>query len=234
MSDTLDDVVRSEFDSRHFQLPAYRVKNVSDSLCDQVKKLVEQHGQVFVDAKIDGSDLNSQNLLLKAGFRKICNQVLLVALDPKTIQSEIAGAKIRESLELEYVDVRRHSENFVFDRFHQDIRLPVAKVNSLFGEWISNSLSGSKSVCCIGRDFCTFSVYEKEIVIDLVSVIEGGKGVGTKLLQHLKCYAQKVGASQICVTTEVENERALRLYIKNGFEITCFRSVFHYFGNANE
>lgn len=224
----LNSFVYSEFDSRHLDKSCFRLAEVTPQMEDELSFLRKTHRKLFIDAKIDASEVLLQRRLLAGGFYKVCCQVLLV----KQLEEDLSHLKLSPSiqpcLDLSEDELRRHALNFRYDRFHQDAKLSAGSCDSLFMEWISNSTSGRKLVCCVGADFCTFSESDMQISIDLVSVLESGRGIGSALLQKLFQYATSSGCREISVTTEAENARALKLYRSNGFKIRDFVSVFHF------
>jgi GNAT superfamily N-acetyltransferase len=123
----------------------------------------------------------------------------------------------------------RHARNFRYDRFSLDPLLPREGVTRLFYQWVRNSLtSGSKEIACCGPNFCTFRRQDEGYVaIDLVSVLDQGKGIGKALLARVLRAAVEKGAVGVHVTTECENYAAWNLYLKLGFLPTAFTSAFH-------
>jgi len=50
-----------------------------------------------------------------------------------------------------------------------------------------------------------------------------GEGWGTRLLSDALRWAQRNGATQAHVNTQLSNERALNLYLRHGFELASWR-----------
>jgi ribosomal protein S18 acetylase RimI-like enzyme len=47
-------------------------------------------------------------------------------------------------------------------------------------------------------------------------------------MQAVAADAKSKGLDEVWVTTEVENEAALKLYLNSGFDMQSFLSVFHF------
>ena len=98
----------------------------------------------------------------------------------------------------------------------------------MYANWIRNSLTGGrKQVVHVGTDFCTLAVKDGIASIDLVSVLRHGRGIGRELVAGAVCWARERDAKELFVTTECENTRAWRLYMRAGFLPARFTAAFH-------
>ncbi len=63
--------------------------------------------------------------------------------------------------------------------------------------------------------------YRKQLQIEALCVDEKnrGKGIGTSLLKYAKEYGKENGCTDIYLTVNEENEKAIKLYEKFGFKI---------------
>ena len=63
--------------------------------------------------------------------------------------------------------------------------------------------------------------YRKQLNIDAICVDEKcrGKGIGTKLLERIKEIAKLKGCTDLYLTVNRENEKAIKVYEKFGFKI---------------
>lgn len=230
MSNALE---RQAFDSDAFGFPWYRL------VCPDAQGLeVEVEGLAAagphaIDAKLPAEALGPARRLLALGFRRICTQLELVhplgsaPANGRPNLPPVTAIEISDSLVLPEELLGRHARNFAYDRFSQDPLLPEAGVRTLYRRWIGNSLSGRKLVVHDGRNFCTYAEREGTWSIDLVSVLDAGRGVGTGLLAALVERGRAGRARSLTVVTECENRSAWRLYLRSGFEPARFTSVFH-------
>ncbi len=217
----------SQFDADAFGIPFFRVKNLApDQLAVEIARLPESGG-FAVDAKAPAENLDAARLLTGLGFRKIAMQIRLTH-DLRNLPPD-GRAAVSSRLDLPEDVLWRHGRNFRYDRFNQDPLLPHDGPARLFHQWTKNSLTrGLKEVVHCGVDFCTFTVDKNgRAVIDLVSVLDQGKGIGKKLIASVLHAALRRGATAVDVVTECENCPAWNLYLKSGFLPAAFTAVFH-------
>lgn len=225
-------IERMEFDSDAFALPFYRVKRIDkERLPAAVAALAAAPGSLVIDAKVEADDVQSAQLLMNLGFRKICTQITLFhALSDTRSPTEV---EVDRTLLLDEPTIWEHARNFRFDRFSLDPLLPAEGRQRLYFKWISNSMTlGKKLIAHLGEDFCSFSEDAEEVIIDLVSILRPRQGIGTKLIDATIEYAQSRGFKRVHVTTECENKPAWNLYLQRGFQISGFISVFHFVKRA--
>lgn len=218
------------FDTEAFGVPCFRIRGFAlEELQEPLDTLLAMPA-VFVDTKLPASALSEARWLARRGFRKVCTQVTFlrpVSLAPSR-PSEAVGAVYCRSLELTVADIDAHSAHFIHDRFSLDATVPHDRVRSLYRQWVKNSVSGRRELLVSGGNFLSFSTAEKEITVDLLSVVEKRRGIGRALLKALDERARVTGAKRIRVVTECENTPAWRLYQSHGFEIHQYQSVFHF------
>ena len=77
------------------------------------------------------------------------------------------------------------------------------------------------------RAFLSYKSTGSAFHIDLLSILEAGRGTASRLLAQLEQRAEDSGLSLIEVVTETENRRAVAVYMRAGYEIRTFISVFH-------
>lgn len=218
----------SPFDADAFGMPFYRVHAVDDSLAGHVRSVCGASPQVVIDAKVPADDLHAGRMLWSLGFRKVCMQITLRRPLTGPFAPPAPATAVSPELRLPESVLCRHAENFTRDRFSLDPLLPSAGVRRLFYNWIRNSLTqGAKHVVHVDDDFCTLSVSERIATIDLVSVLNPGRGIGGALVGRACALAFDRGATEIAVTTECENSRAWQLYVRAGFLPARFAAAFH-------
>ena len=217
----------SQFDADAFGLPFYRVKTLDrEQLALEIAGLPAAGG-FAADAKAPAEDVGTARLLMGLGFRKVSMQIRLTH-DLKIMPPD-GGAGISSRLDLPEDALWRHARNFRYDRFNQDPLLPREGTARLFFQWTRNSLTqGRKEIVHRGSDFCTFSMNpDGHAAIDLISVLDHGKGIGKALVASTLHAASRRGATKLHVVTECENYPAWNLYLKTGFRPTAFIAAFH-------
>lgn len=218
----------SQFDTDAFEFPFYRVKRFDvEPLAGELARLPARR-KVAVDAKVPAGDVNTSNLLWGLGFRKVCMQIRLTREAPPAIPPETT-TEVCSKLDLPDDLLWRHARNFHYDRFSLDPLLPREGIARLYFGWVRNSLTlGSHRIVHCGPNFCTFSLKDDGYAaVDLVSVLDRGKGIGRTLLMATVKAAGELGARGVHVTTECENRPAWNLYVKTGFLPSAFTSAFH-------
>lgn len=215
-----------DFDRQFLKRPCYRLRpEISAAEWRQFEHLALQ-GSIFADMKCLTSDLSTAENALRRSFRKICTQVELI--HPLTHVQSAQNATLATSLALTREQRRAHSEHFATSRFRQDPNIPSDAANDLYEAWIANSLNGSKRLAVSGVDFCSFKDSNGVRHIDLLSVLEKGRGHATDLLRAVLSDAKSGSLHKVVVTTEAENEIALRAYRTAGFRFQSLTSVFHF------
>ncbi len=221
-----------EFDSAIFGFPWYRLGVAEFDDLERhvavVRASVPAEGfRAGLDTKIPAQDTALRDRFMRQGFQEVCMQ--LTWERDLTEEDAHSGdvAAVKEKVPLSEAERWRHAQGFFFDRFHQDPGLPSSLADAIFFKWISNSLSGAKLVSVREDGFCTFEIRESSSVIDLVSVIRGGQGTGTHVVQQAITDSARRGARLIHVTTEAANERAWKLYQRLGFRLVSATRNLH-------
>jgi len=220
-------LTRVEFDSAAFSIPYFRVVRFDElQLREEIAALATM-SPVVADCKVSAGDVATSHWLMRLGFRKICMQITLrhnLEMQAPALESD---ATIAGKLDLDDDTMWAHARNFRQDRFSLDPLLPAEGRHRLYYQWLRNSLGGARQVAHRGRGICSFSKEGEHITIDLVSVLEKGRGNGARLVNAVIDYARRSGASDVRVTTECENTTAWNLYQRLGFVTETFTSVFH-------
>lgn len=220
-----------KFDSEIFGRDFYRIKNVNpDDIRSALLEVIRKKN-IIIDAKIQSKNIEVNNILIKMGFLKICTQTQLV-LSPKKKKNNVKS-KIYEEINISNESADKLANNFIYDRFSQDIRFQTAKKNLFYKTWILNSLKNKTILAAkINEDFCSFKIIDKTIIIDLLSVLEKRKGHASDLLSCINNYAIDNNIETIKVVTEIENEPALKTYLKNNFIFHKFITCYHFFSTS--
>lgn len=219
----------SDFDTEVFGCPFYRLVG-SDAA-----RIVEAldalgSGPLMVDAKVSAEDSDLLHALEKAGFHRAATMVEFSATPASGAGPDPEAC---DSLVLEASDLRSHAEGFRFQRFRQDGRIPVARSVAFMERWIANSISGRRRTLAIARNFCTFSVADGTLTIDLLSCLDTGRGMAGRLLRSVHGIAWRADCREMRVTTEAENARAMRSYTSAGFRPAASHVALHLVRKAN-
>ncbi len=220
-------LLRSEFDSRAFGFPFYRVARFDEAQVRAELSALSGEPSLAVDAKTPADDVIAQHGLMRLGFRKVCMQVVMEHGLGGVEAPADREVHFAARLDLDEDTLWAHARNFRRDRFSLDPLLPSAGRYQLYYQWLRNSLSGGREVAHIGAQVCTFSRQSDEIVIDLVSILQPRRGYGSRLMSAVVEHARQTGATRVRVTTECENTAGWSLYLKLGFLPARYNAVFH-------
>jgi GNAT superfamily N-acetyltransferase len=222
-------IKQQDFDSDIFGRPFYRITSFDLDRLGPELATVRDIPSVIIDAKLPSGEVEQAAFLMRRGFRKICMQVELIHRLQGTVSA--SSAEICPRLELQPDVLREHARHFLTDRFALDVCLPRESHDRLYEAWMRNSLSGARhSISVRGNNFVTFRDDGEEVKIDLVSVLDKGKGIGTDVINAVLLDAQQRGKSCVRVVTECENVPAIGLYVKTGFKVSCYYTVLHFVG----
>lgn len=127
-------------------------------------------------------------------------------------------------------------------RFKTDPNFKKSDFERLYLEWMEKSINGNMADIVLGYydndkivGFVTFKMSQKDGLIGLIAVdpLFRNQGIGGKLLDAIKYYAQKNDIDKITVVTQQNNLAACNLYMKNGFNLIEKKHVFHKWTNNN-
>jgi Acetyltransferase (GNAT) family len=219
-------LITVDFDEAFLKRPCYRLRpEVSQAEWSRFEQLARRE-PVFADLKVAASDLETAREAMQRSFRKICTQVeLFHPLEPIEPDEEVSFG---DRLDVTDDQRRAHAEHFRACRHRQDPLIPTPAAIDLYTDWIANSLGGGKRVAALGVNFCSFADGNGIRQIDLLSVIEKGRGYATRLLKAVASDAKRKGLREVCVTTEIENEASLKAYKAAAFQMRAFNCVFHF------
>ncbi|MBT8424768.1 MAG: GNAT family N-acetyltransferase [Silicimonas sp.] len=216
-------VERSDFDSDIYGVEFHRV-TVADAgrIAEALERLPDTG--LIVDAKVPADDLATIDALVGLGFQKASVLVEFGAAPDPDATTDAGAARV---LTLSEADLDAHAGAFRFQRLMQDGRVPRGKTEELMRRWISNSLAGRREVIAIGRNFCTYSVADRRLTIDLLSCLDRGRGIAGRLMRAIHAEASTRGCDEVRVTTEAENVTALRVYQAAGFQPVASWAAMH-------
>lgn len=155
---------------------------------------------------------------------------LVKLIDAQPNDAIVETSVLSESLASLAISAGKHS------RFNLDCRLKTF-FNSLYLEWIRNSLSGliADKVFVYrkeGLDCGLITVSMKKsrcAIVGLLSVSPAmqGKGIATALLQFAEKWAAMNGADRMSIATQLSNESAVKFYNKAGYTVQNSEYIFH-------
>lgn len=225
-----------DFDSRIFKRKWYRLNLSDEDPLDKeyLRKTILGSDADYVDLKLRAEKSSIfERSLKELKFRKICDQITLCCgLDKQILKTENYSTYCASPLDSHTIDriTDKCYDLFNTSRFSLDEMLEKELVLNFFRSWIKNSLSNNSYAKFIwNNSFCTLKPENEDMIIDLIAVPseDQRKGIGSKLISDAINYSKNAGYKHILSTTETENHIAIKLYLKYGFEVRRFTSVFH-------
>ena len=122
-------------------------------------------------------------------------------------------------------------------RFRVDPRVPRPIFESLYRQWIENSVNGTiADATLVVRDHDTIvamaTVAEKngrsDIGLIAVDAAHRGRSHGTRLMQAAHHWARERGLADAQVVTQGDNRSARRLYEKCGYTVERVEHYYHF------
>jgi len=124
-----------------------------------------------------------------------------------------------------------------FSRFKLDRNYSDNEFYRLYSEWIKKSISKEiatdviiyKNVDKI-KGFISYKITSIEtIVIGLIAVdsFEQGQGIGKSLIQSVENVANVYNIKKIMVSTQLENEKAVKFYNSCGYKLIEQKEIYH-------
>ena len=221
-------VTRMNWDSNFWGVNIYNaIKCYENSNYNKMVFDMEFNSTPFiVQALTRDKDIKYINFLEEVGFRFIESKVNLVKRVQKI--SDIFENDLFKNVKSEELIKYRNQFYNLYGEVSRFSFLPKEKVNEFYYKWVAKSIKGELDDNCIGYyvdsglgGFVTYKIIEQKLVIGLVGVFPEyqGKKISQKLLYYIQNVAIKNNCSEICVSTQGKNIKAINAYIKSGFFI---------------
>ncbi|MBR3255368.1 MAG: GNAT family N-acetyltransferase [Clostridia bacterium] len=138
----------------------------------------------------------------------------------------------------EMLNIAKNS--YKYSRFLNDSNLDFDKAHLLYYNWLKNSFNNEKKYIasynqnesCLG--YCLFHFEDDNCcIIELIAVNNDSfnQGIGSKIIKTVENYCFNNNISFIKVGTQLANIEAQNFYIKNGFKISNYNSIYHMWRN---
>ena len=221
------------FDSEIFGFPFFRLITKDKNQLSRDLESLRKLPAFGCDAKVDINDLSYMKDLKNEGFVFICDQITF-GLSPANSK----WIPDKNAVKLTYMDSSKiafHADNFKNDRLSLDSRISKLSISQFYSKWIANSFSfPGKTIYSLQSGLCITHQKKNILKIDLVSVLEKKKGVGSRLIEHTLAQSSQTKVSCVEVTTEAHNTGAIKVYTRNGFAEQARSSCLHMFHNENQ
>ena len=134
----------------------------------------------------------------------------------------------------ELLDIAKKAYNY--SRFLNDNNLDKEKSKLLYYNWLKNSFNKKEKYVAYYNEkkkylgYCLFHIENNnECIIELIATDNKhqGKGISTKLIESIEDYCINNKISIIKVGTQLNNISAQNFYIKNGFKVKEYNSIYH-------
>ena len=180
----------------------------------------------IIQALTTDKDIEYINYLEEYGFRFIESKVNLVKKVQK-ISDILEHGLFRDVKFEELIEYKDEFYN-LYGEVSRFSFLPKEKVNEFYYKWVVKSIKGELDDNCIGYyvegalgGFVTYKIIEQKLIIGLVGIFPEyqGKKISQNLLHYIENVAVINNCSEIYVSTQGKNIKAINAYIKSGFFI---------------
>ena len=192
---------------------------------------------------------NNYNLIYGYSDVLIDNVVLLHQYNGKLVDKKVTLAfdvidhiKFENNKEIEDVSrindclIKLSIESGYYSRFKLDSNFQSSKFEEMYTKWIENSVSRkiADHVLVFNKNKGVLTLKHSknnyESMIGLLAVDEKSRGekIGTKLIDFAKNKCKESNMKIIKVTTQLDNEVAMKFYKHNGFQIEKVEYIYHF------
>lgn len=177
--------------------------------------------------------IEDNSILLKMNGSLVDKKVTLI--------TEINDNKsFQENIDIKDVSIKSDDivklaiESGNYSRFKIDKNFQAGKFEKMYTQWIENSVSRKIAdhvlVFKQNKGLLTLKHNKGESIIGLLAVNQNSRGerIGTKLIMQSKKICMEHNHNRLKVTTQLDNEIAMKFYANNGFEIEKVEYIYHF------
>lgn len=219
------------WDSEFWGYDIYNLDNPDFYSIQKSKQLIKDN--CLIQTLVSENEINIISLLKESGFEFIESKInFKKAIIKKVIIKEKFFKEAKKIDIDEYFNVfhslyGQNSRFFIFS---------VNKINEFYYTWLTNSINGEMDDKCIGyyineklAGFVTYKINKDELKIGLLGVFNKyqNMGISQELLGYVNNIAWENRISNVSISTQGKNLKAINAYIKNGFLIESIKH-WHY------
>lgn len=232
---------QDQFLSDKLSMSAYIVQ--SDPKGFALRDIVQEFNKqkIFATLKVPCDRVHTVISAQEIGFRLVDTSITFAYQLNQGVSAQPKCESVRLASHEDSKDIRRIASSvFSYSRFHLDPRLSNDTADAIKESWAENYFNGSRGqamfVVCDAHEsvvgFCQVLRPSAAIaIIDLIGVLETGKGYGHKLIKAVMADHERWAAPyEIRVGTQVANTQACRFYEGLGFRQHQSSYVFHWMG----
>lgn len=236
------EIRKLDWDSVFWEVDIYDIKEDSNLTCNEINlEFPQNKSSYLIQELVSVDNVEYINQLEALGFRFVESKINLAKkvkdflntpenIDIKTVKTEDLDNYKNEFFEL-YGEVSR------FSMFGEN------KVNQFYYKWVIESINGNLDDGCFGyyfedelAGFITYRIINQKLIIGLVGVFYKfqGRKISQHLLQYINNYALENSCSEIYISTQGKNTRAINAYIKSGFYIEGIKNWYYLLGGQDQ
>lgn len=237
-----------EYDTQLFGMKTAKITHVETDVVDELVQELKKQGVEYATHRIESTRMDTISKLESAGFVLVDGFVELEQ-NPETFKDTPINPSIRAATAADIPALRSlAASSFVYNRFYNDPLITKEQADTLFADWIENSVAkiAADEVFVYENEgdivgFVTIK-YAGEIPLIAVSKNMQGQGIAKKLISHAlhtfvirnpqpvtrnsQPETRNSKLSTVTIDTQLQNIPALRAYIRCGFLPT--KSFFTY------
>lgn len=226
-----------EWDSNFFGIKTAQLYSDSDLdntefrlILDQLRK--ESYKLLYLFFKTE--QFSKEKEFLALGGYYVGSRVTLETTNLNNGERDEAIISVKEDFKSEKLE-RISIQSGEYSRFNLDRKIPEKKFEELYRIWIEKSVSRqlADEVLVYTSDLLgmiTLKQKEDSAEIGLLGVDREarGKGIGQKLIQAAKNFTTERALNSLKVVTQGENQPAMNLYQKCGFNVIETYYTYHF------
>ena len=213
---------KDPFDSKILLYNTAKIDSIES--VDDIQSLIEalkKEGIEYATYRLPSTQIEMAQNLEKLGFLLVDGSINFEA----DLRSITIGEfeNIEEAKESDLERLRDISgSSFSLTRFFNDPIISIDKAQSIYREWITNSLNGYADKVFVykkeGKVLGYVTVKDRHIQLIAVESSHQGKGIGKKLIWAAVAHLKKRNLDKIFIETQIQNIKAIRAYTKCGFK----------------
>lgn len=228
----------SPFDTKILGLKTAMITYVHHQSIRDLQKELKIENIEYATYRIPANDYSTIQRLEENGFLLVDGLVSLEKLlVTQSINSHLVSAAVQED-ETQLISMARVIFRGV-SRYYHDPVIVREKGDTLYQEWMRNSLNGKVSdLVLVWKEngiVLGFITLQKKGQIPLVGVSEKarGKGVGQGLINAALGTFKSWGLKKVRIETQMTNVAALRLYHSCGFKVVDSSLTFRWHSSSS-
>lgn len=213
-----------EWDSKFWGIDIFSIPENNKVWNQDVLSSIKDSGKLWlIQGLISENEVGVINSLENEGFRFV--ESIITCKNKITIKASISENQFKEIEKYELEEYKNEFFN-LFGKYSRFFLFGEKKINDFYYTWLINSIDGKMDDKCIGyylnsqlAGFVTYKYDNNRMKLGLLGVFQKfqQKGISQKLLGYVNNVVLNEELSEMILSTQGKNIKAINAYIKNGF-----------------